>query len=291
MSLAVNSCETEGNNRSPSVSTPKQPPSRKNHFITWFYKEEDLDVIDDILERCKKRCYKGIIQSEKCPTTGRPHMHFMLWGNKQFRDTELKLPKESYKGEQLKDKDNKSNYANKEKSHDGIFRTKWGFPQEFEDECLHNTWNEWVFDTVREKPDKRTIHWFWSNKGKVGKTSLVKYLIHHFNAQFATGGKYTDIMNLVYHTDMETCKCVIFLLPKEHKNHISYSALESVKDGLVSNMKSFKNGSKMFPRPHVFVFANYPPETEKLSSDRWNVKHLDYMHGVKEFDKELLKKV
>lgn len=280
-SLAVTSCETEGNNRSTSVSSSKQPPSRKNHFITWFYKNEDLDVIDDILDRCKKKCFKGLIQSEKCPTTGRPHIHFMLWGNKAFRDTELKLPKNSYQGEPLKDVHNTSNYANKEKSHDGIFRTSWGFPKEFEDECFHNTWNEWIINEVQQKPHKRLINWFWSDKGKMGKTALIKYLVAKHNAQFASGGKYTDIMNLIYHTDMDKCRCVIFTLPREHKNHISYSALESVKDGLVSNMKSFKNGSKQFDRPHVFVFANYPPNIETLSKDRWNIIQLDWMEDVK----------
>lgn len=80
---------------------------------------------------------------------------------------------------------------------------------------------------------------------------------------------------------MDTCRCVIFVLPREHMNHISYSALEAVKDGLVCNMKSFKNGSKIFNPPHVYVFANYPPDTSVLSKDRWNIINLDYMFGLK----------
>lgn len=257
-----------------SLQSPKkQAPLRKNHFITWFYK--DVDPIDPIVLQCKHLCYKGLIQSEICPTTNRKHIHFMLWGKQKFRDTQLKLPPNSYKGETLADKNCESNYAQKDYTHDGFLRIKWGFPEEIKHTIMFNTWQNFIVESMQDIPDNRTIHWFWSARGKMGKTSLIRYLVDKCNAQYASGGKYTDIMNLIYHTDMDKCRCVIFALPREHENHISYSALEAVKDGMVSNMKSYKNGSKIFNPPHIFVFANYPPDDKKLSQDRWNIICLD----------------
>lgn len=262
-------------NSPPSSQKPKQTPCRKHHFITWFYKS--TDEIAPVIHRCKELCYKGIVQTEVCPTTMRPHMHLMLWGKNKFRDTELKLPKNTYRGEPLRDYENISDYANKEVTHDGVFRDKWGFPEPLQHYCMFNTWQLYIIDTIQSTPDKRNIHWFWSESGKLGKTALTRWCIDKYNSQFCTGGKYTDIMNLIYHTDMDRCKSIFFTLPREHKNHISYSALESVKDGLVCNMKSYKNGSKIFNPPHIFVFANYPPDESKMSSDRWIIFQIDYL--------------
>lgn len=254
---------------------PKQAPSRKNHFITWFY--TNPSEIAPVIDRCKDLTIKGIAQTEICPTTGKPHIHLMLWGKDKFRDTQLKLPKNSYNGQCLKDTNNTSDYANKDASHDGVFRTKWGFPIVIEHYCFFNTWQQWVVDTINTKADRRHVHWLWSVKGKLGKTALTRWCVDKLNSQFCSGGKYTDVINLIYHTDMDIYRSVIFTLPKEHKNHISYSAIESIKDGMVSNMKSYKNGSKIFNQPHVFVFANYPPDTTKLILDRWNIIQIDWM--------------
>lgn len=256
-------------------------PSKEYTFyaLTIFYENETEK--NEKIELCRNISKKGLIGFEICPSTGTPHLQTFLSLKKKTRLQAMwKLfPKSRcrpcYAGETAN-----MIYCSKSKntiSWDDKTTNVVNQKDYFEDECLHNTWNEWIIQEIQQKPDKRLIHWFWSEKGKMGKTSLVKYLVHYHNAQFATGGKYTDIMNLVYHTDMNKCRCVIFTLPREHKNHISYSALESVKDGLVSNMKSFKNGSKEFPRPHVFVFANYPPIIEDtISTDRWNIVKLDY---------------
>ena len=91
---------------------------------------------------------------------------------------------------------------------------------------------------------------------------------------FCCGGKYSDIMNLVFNQDMNECSCVIFDIPRANKGHISYSALESIKNGMVCNTK-YETGVKVFNSPHVIVFANFPPDDESmLSDDRWLITEL-----------------
>ena len=92
---------------------------------------------------------------------------------------------------------------------------------------------------------------------------------------FCNGGKYTDIMNLVFNQDMDNTNAVFFDIPRSHKGSISYASLESIKNGMVCNTK-YETGTKIFNSPHLFIFANFPPEKmEDLSEDRWIIKCLD----------------
>uniref|UniRef100_UPI004047F5A1 hypothetical protein n=4 Tax=Pseudomonadati TaxID=3379134 RepID=UPI004047F5A1 len=266
MEIVVNSCEG-GNTQTPSKT--KQAPSRKNHFFTYNnYHKDEIVVIESVL---RKFSYKGKIQSE-VGTNGTPHLQGMIWCKKPHRDTEFKLMKGIH-WEKLKDTANESDYCAKDETHDGWYRVEWGFPAEIRCSVVWNTWNTYMRELMDTEPDGRSIYWFWSHKGKTGKTQFTRWMVKNKAATFATGGRYTDVMNLIYHTDMNECNCVIFNIPKDSRS-ISYSALESIKDGLVCNMKSHTNGAKIFNPPHLIVFANFYPDTSKMMADRWIVNCL-----------------
>ena len=78
-------------------------------------------------------------------------------------------------------------------------------------------------------------------------------------------------MNHMY--NMKSLKIVCFDLPRNNGNNISYDALESIKNGIIINMK-YETGQKLCDSPHILVFANMPPDVDKLSLDRWVVKEL-----------------
>ena len=67
---------------------------------------------------------------------------------------------------------------------------------------------------------------------------------------------------------------VVFDLPRNNGNKISYSALESIKNGLIVNTK-YETGSKLFNSPHIIVFSNMQPDVTAMSGDRWVIKCLD----------------
>lgn len=135
-------------------------------------------------------------------------------------------------------------------------------------------WQSACEKAILEEPDDRTINWYWEAKGNVGKSAFIKYMIVKHKVLFCCGGRYSDIMNLVFNQNMDECNCVIFDIPRANKGCISYSALESIKNGMVCNTK-YETGVKVFNSPHVFVFANFPPDDESmLSSDRWVITEL-----------------
>lgn len=69
-------------------------------------------------------------------------------------------------------------------------------------------------------------------------------------------------------------KIVIWDLPRNNGNKISYDAIESVKNGMICNTK-FETGTKIFDPPHIIIFSNEQPEEENLSKDRWNIINID----------------
>ena len=132
-------------------------------------------------------------------------------------------------------------------------------------------WQKEIYELCKTEPDDRSIYWYWEPIGGIGKTQFIKYMVHKENVLFCNGGKYNDIMNLVFNTDMDYCDCIMFDIPRSHGGKISYSSLESIKNGMVCNTK-YETGTKLFNSPHVIVFANFPPECpEELSEDRWHI--------------------
>ncbi len=131
-------------------------------------------------------------------------------------------------------------------------------------------WQQKVLDTFLTTADDRTINWVYDKKGGCGKTQFLKYMVHHHKVAFSRGGRYSDVCNLIFKQNMNQCKAVFLDIPREAGADVSYSALEAIKDGLISNTK-YQTGSKAFNSPHVFVFSNSPPDLEKFTADRWNV--------------------
>jgi len=121
--------------------------------------------------------------------------------------------------------------------------------------------------------DDRIVHWWWEDKGNIGKSAFAKYMVVKHNALYCCSGKYADLINLVFNCDMDKCKCIIFDIPRNQGNNVSYSAIESIKNGLICNTK-FETGTKVFNSPHVLILCNSEPDTESLSKDRWRIKHL-----------------
>lgn len=135
-------------------------------------------------------------------------------------------------------------------------------------------WQKQVIEIVKTEPDDRSIHWYWSAEGCNGKTSLMKYLVIKHKAMPCVGGCFSDIMNMAFNTDWDETECCVFNIPRGHREKISYSSIEAIKDGMIVNTK-YETGYKVFNSPHIFVFANFPPDENQLSADRWNIICLD----------------
>ena len=133
----------------------------------------------------------------------------------------------------------------------------------------------------KEAGDREPIHWFYSSKGKIGKTALLRYLWkHHPNSTiYLRDASDNDIFNHLlnsYNSGMLNSKTTLLInVPREKGNKINYNMLESIKDGLLFNSK-YETQQALFNPPHIVIMANAPPLMETLSIDRLKVYEIDF---------------
>lgn len=129
----------------------------------------------------------------------------------------------------------------------------------------------------------RIVNWYWEHIGNWGKSVLCNYLIDQKGALVLAGaGK--DAIHGFFSYVMENGKVppiIVFDIPRSNDGHVSYNAIEQIKNGCIFNAK-YEAGMLRFDKPHVIVFANEEPDVKKLSRDRWNIVELE------EVEKEIL---
>lgn len=260
-------CAKEGNTEPPS-----QPLRRTFYCFTLHNYELIYEKVIEYLQSIAK---KGIIGKEVCPSTGKKHLQGFIALKKAQRITELKIPGKPHIEVCMGSAEQNDEYCSKEGDY-----YKWGYPKPISIIDKLYPWQQEIVDLYHTEPNDRTVHWYWDESGNIGKSALVKYLVVKYQILFCSGGRHQDLMNLVFNQNMEDCRAVVFDIPRAHKGNVSYSALESIKNGMVCNTK-YETGVKIFNSPHVIVFANFPPsDTDEMSQDRWHIVNLEPPLGV-----------
>jgi len=255
-------------------SSPKQSIQLMRHFFTYNnYKEGDIEILETTL-RNFEHIKKYVFQKEICPKTGTPHLQGGIWLKQKSRWEEFKLPFQMW----FKKMDNEkatAKYCQKsETSEPGSTPYIFGFPKPLKLITPNKDWQIEILELLNTEPDDRLVHWFWSSEGGIGKSAFCKFLAATKNIVFIDEGKKADIMYSIMEANMDECNIVLFDIPRDNGNKISYKSIESIKNGMVFSSK-YESGQKLFNSPHVICFANVPPEESKLSHDRWVVKNID----------------
>uniref|UniRef100_UPI00404898B3 hypothetical protein n=1 Tax=Polynucleobacter sp. TaxID=2029855 RepID=UPI00404898B3 len=256
----------DGNN----VSSPDNQTVNalyKYDFVINNYSEEEVcQVKETILKLAKKGGF-----GKEVGESGTPHLQGAIWLNKKMRITSLAkesgFARASFRA--IRNDEAMIKYIQK----DGDAWT-YKFPKEIKIITELYPWQKKIEELCLTEPDDRTINWYWEDTGNVGKSAFCKYMVVKYKALYCCGGKLSDIINLVFNCNMDETSVVIFDIPRATQGKVSYSALESIKNGLVCNTK-YETGVKVFNAPHIICFANFPPEEpEKLSDDRWVIEEL-----------------
>lgn len=252
----------DGNN----VSSPS--PQYKYDFVINNWNEEEFR---DLCQTLTKIAKKALVGSE-VGESGTRHLQCYVSLIKKERIATLRvrpgLQRASFR--KCRNESALIDYCQKE----GIVLFRIGFPKPVRVIDTLYPWQKKIEDLYLTEPDNRKIYWFWESVGNIGKSAFVKYMIVKHKAIFCDGGKKSDLVNLVFNTNMDDVKCVIWDLPRSTKGSISYATLECVKNGIICNTK-YETGVKVFNPPHIIVFANYPPDDiHQLSGDRWEVMEL-----------------
>lgn len=124
-----------------------------------------------------------------------------------------------------------------------------------------------LLNILKEEPDKRKVHWVYDEVGNSGKSFLAKYLSITQDTFYTTGGKITD-NQFAYNGERN----VIIDLARTNVDNLDhiYTIIEQFKNGHYLSTK-YQSETKIFEIPHIIVMANFKPDTDKLSKDRWDI--------------------
>jgi len=129
-------------------------------------------------------------------------------------------------------------------------------------------WQKKVIDIISSEPHDRKIFWFWEPEGNSGKTTFCKYLAIHYGACIL-GGKSADMKNAIA-SMAKYPQIIVIDVPRASFDYISYQGIEEIKNGMFFSGK-YESKMVIGPVPHLIVFANETPDTDKLSADRWEL--------------------
>lgn len=127
-------------------------------------------------------------------------------------------------------------------------------------------WQHDLVTTTDSDPigEDRKIYWVWEADGNRGKSTLIKWLVHHRDGCVLTG-RLSDMA----HMWDASYKYALFDVARtqcETIDHL-YTFAEHLKNGILVSSK-YMSQMKTFTPPRVLFFANVPPPAGKWSSDR-----------------------
>lgn len=131
-------------------------------------------------------------------------------------------------------------------------------------------WQEDLFQELKKEPDDRTVKFYVDRVGNSGKTWFSKYYCYLFdNAYYMRPTKHADMAYAL----PETLRVLFLDCTRQQVEHLPYSFLEAVKDGMVFSSK-YESRLKTYGRVHVVVFMNQPPNLTALSEDRYQINYI-----------------
>lgn len=248
-------------------NTKSSPPPREIQCRNWFftlnnYTEEECGAMEQLVLECSK-----YMIGKEVGDNGTPHLQGILQFKIKRRLENLKKFNNRIHWEKCRNLEESIAYCSKE----SIWITNVKQKRTIKFPNMDKQWEIDILNIIKEEPDDRTIHWYWSKSGNVGKTTFCKYLTTYFDAITLppkTADAFHCIAKLV--EDDKDVNLCIFDIPRTSIEYINYSAIEKIKDGYFSSGK-YEGCSVCIPCPHVLIFCNEPPITNKLSVDRWHI--------------------
>ena len=270
----VPSCsEEEGN-------TITSSPKKINPAIRWCFTFNNYSEAEfcSVCSTIQATCRLGIVGKE-VGESGTPHLQGYIELKKKSRPLSVftftnKISWRKCKGT----KEENITYCSKDDKNPFLHNCKIRQPLKLISPDMFYDWQKEIIEIIKKEPDNRKIYWYWSNEGGVGKTQFCKYLSATYGAM-CLHGKGSDVRNgivtMAGPQGLNTPELVLYPIPRSHNSdYISYESLENIKDMYFYSGK-YEGGMINGNPPHLFVFANEPPNEFKMSNDRWVIKCID----------------
>lgn len=261
-----------GNTESSSTCEKTKKSNTQNIYWCFTYNNYEIEKIELLVSALENICDWFIFQ-EEIGEKGTKHLQGCMKLKKRDRLSKLKKIEGAIHWEVTKQITASMWYcSNKEKRSGKIWTKNCKIPIQVKVEEPYG-WQKEVMKIINQDPDKRSIYWFYDEKGNKGKTTLCKYLVVKRDAIMLCG-KSNDMYHMLSKNENPTLICVD--VPRSSNEYINYGAIEQIKNGLIFSGK-YEGKQLVFDAPHVFVFANEYPDVEKLSKDRWKIFNIDNM--------------
>lgn len=256
-------------------NTEASPLEKRLWFFTYNnYKKTDIIVLQTWLDSIK--C-EYMFQEEK-GEQGTKHLQGVVGFKSAKSLSTLHAINKAIHWEVCRNKKDAIAYCCKADTRNGKVYNK-GFeipkaPEPIEDkladESICYEWQQEVIDLAKCKPCPRTIHWWWSEEGGTGKTDLQRHLCLKYDATLV-GARGTDMKYAITQLSLKNkpIKIIMINVPFDEVFE-EYGALEEIKDGLFFNGK-YESGMVIFNKPHIFIFANRPPNEKRMANLRFDI--------------------
>ncbi len=277
---SVDSVEDVGNTKTSSLVKKKQINACSNWVFTYNnYTNDDIVLIVNTFDSLGKYVFQREIGE-----SGTPHLQGCLKLNKRARPTSFNLPKQIH-WEPCRSWNHSVKYCSKIESRVGETQpyTNLRLPREIVKMtyAMLREDQKQIADMFMDPEDSlfgRKIHWFWESTGGWGKSILTKYFIDSHKLSCMTiANKTADAFFQIakyVEENGEGPDVIICDIPRSSLEYINYQAMEKIKDGCFSSGK-YECCEVRINSPHIICFANEPPDTSKLSKDRWVVRLCD----------------
>lgn len=223
---------------------------------------------------CKEFCFSG----EKGEKTGYEHWQCCIsLKNKEYFDTVKNvIGFSSAHIEKCEHWFKAKNYCKKVETHIcGPYDEKSVFLRDTFEGLTPYPFQTEIITLLKGEPAARTIHWYWEPDGNMGKTTLAKHLVMNYQGVLFVSGKASDIKYaMTRYLEKNTLTAVIFHYTRTNEDFVSYEAIEAIKDGIFFSGK-YESGMCVFNTPHVIVLANFEPDENCMSIDRWSIKMIE----------------
>lgn len=243
-----------------NTKTKKVNPAKHWCFTYNNYKEEKFK---ELCSKFSKIEAKWIIGKE-IGEQGTPHLQGYVEFPNKVRPLSIIEDKNIHWEIRKGTREDNLIYCSKEGDYYGNLKPKPKL-KILEESKLKN-WQKDLIKIIEKEPNDRTIHWYWETKGNTGKTTFSKYLCHKYEA-VPLEGKKNDILYCA--AEFES-NIYIWDLERTMEDYVSYGALEKIKNGLFMCAK-YESKPIIRNPPHIIVFANFKPDENALSKDRWNI--------------------
>lgn len=131
-------------------------------------------------------------------------------------------------------------------------------------------WQTDLLNELEQPVDRRDVIWYYDEVGNTGKSEVSRFLGCTKSIYQITGGKQADILYGYNNQNI-----VIYDLPRTYVDNMShiYNTVENFKNGYFLSTK-YESRQRIFKRPHIVVMANFLPDVNGVSKDRWDIRNI-----------------